>query len=152
VGVGDSVAVLVTSKARSRRQLVDCSQTPGASGTAVAYFRVVGFASRDGGHPFSIVNPYGPADDEGCRVLRHRRFQYMPLVASARLAWVVHDCDECKPNENRRMTHSAANRWVILQRPRSGRVSAVVCVVGLKCRADGSRGLCWCSTCSQWCA
>ena len=120
VSVGDSVAVLVTSEAHSRRQFFDCSRTLGASGTTVAYFRVVGIASSDGGHPFSSVNPYGPADDEGCRVVRHRHFQYMPLVASARRAWVVHGCDECKPNENHRTAHSAANRWVILQRPRSG--------------------------------
>jgi len=120
VGVGDTVGVLVTSEARSRRAFVDHSRELGAANTVVAYFRVMAFCSSGHGPPFAIVNPYGSPDKNGTRSIRFSRFQYLPLVPSMRRALVVHDCDTCQPNEQRRMAHTAVNRWVILQRPRSG--------------------------------
>lgn len=117
---GDAVRVLVTSDASLGREFVECSGTLRESGTTVAFFRVVALCSSGHDQAVAIVNPYSEASRGGSRSVMENHFQYLPMLPSVRRALVVHDCDSCQPNEQRRMTHSATNRWCILPQPRSG--------------------------------
>jgi len=117
---GDAVRVLITSDASIAREYVDCSKTLRERDTKVAYFRVVALCSSASGLVAAIVNPYDEEDAGGTRSVMEADHQYLVMAPAGRRALVVHDCDTCRPNASRRMTHSMSNRWRVLPHPRSG--------------------------------